>query len=72
MTDTITREDFDRRAHFGDAGPTSVLDEAELARWRKQHPDWKGKFWSYLPVGDEDHLLRVQPVNVATRPKARR
>ncbi|WP_405165542.1 hypothetical protein OG203_10810 [Nocardia sp. NBC_01499] len=72
MTDTITREEFDRRAHFGDAGTTSVLNEAELARWREQYPDWKGKYWSYSPVADDDRLLRVQPVNVAARLKARR
>ncbi|QBS44932.1 hypothetical protein [Nocardia sp. CS682] len=72
MTDTITREELDRRAHFGDAGPTSVLDEAELARWRKQYPDWKGKYWTYTPVGDNDQVLRAHPINVAARPKARR
>ncbi|MFB8281200.1 hypothetical protein [Nocardia colli] len=72
MTDTISREEFDRRAHFGDAGPASALDEADLTRWRKQHKDWKGKYWSYRPVDDEDEqVLRVEPINVAPR-KARR
>ncbi|KAA8880375.1 hypothetical protein F3087_41630 [Nocardia colli] len=71
MSDTISREEFDRRAHFGDAGPASALDDADLTRWRQQHPDWKGKYWSYAPVDGDEQVLRVHPVNVAAR-KARR
>ncbi|MEV6558319.1 hypothetical protein AB0M22_21585 [Nocardia sp. NPDC051756] len=72
MTDTINREEFDRRAHFGGAGPASALDEADLTRWRKQHRDWKAKYWTYVPVDGDEHLLRVEPINVAARAKARR
>ncbi|MFG1795814.1 hypothetical protein [Nocardia sp. NPDC049149] len=72
MTDTITREEFDRRVHFGDAGTASQLDDVDIARWRQQYPDWKAKYWSYIPVSDEGTMLRLEPINVAARTKARR
>ncbi|WP_405166434.1 hypothetical protein OG203_15870 [Nocardia sp. NBC_01499] len=38
MTDTITRDGFDRRAHFGYAGPVSALTDPDTARPLRSEP----------------------------------
>ncbi|WP_280394612.1 hypothetical protein [Nocardia brasiliensis] len=73
MTDTITRDEFDRRVHFGYAGPVSNLAESDLSHWGEQYPDWKGKYWTYTPADPgSTGPLRLEPVNLAPRPKAQR
>ncbi|GAA5091426.1 hypothetical protein [Nocardia iowensis] len=69
MAETITRDEFELAEHLGAAGPTTVLGEDTMTRWRAQDPDWHGKHWTYTDP-DANGVRHLRPINVAPRPKS--
>ncbi|WP_028478885.1 hypothetical protein [Nocardia sp. CNY236] len=67
-TPTIDRDQLKCAEHFGTAGPVTALTENTIARWRKQHPDWKAKHWGYSEP-DHQGARMLQPINVVSRTK---
>ncbi|MFE3001390.1 hypothetical protein ACFXG4_41200 [Nocardia sp. NPDC059246] len=60
----VSRSDYDRLVHRGQAGPVPVIESTPvLDRWRADHPDWRGRYWTY--VLDDRGVLRLRPLNVA-------
>lgn len=70
MTDinTMTREQYESAAHFGTAGPASMLDQQIVDAWRSGLTGWAGKFWLY--TADSDGITVLRPLNVTSRRKA--
>lgn len=60
----VSRRDFDRQVHRGHAGAVADIESASvIERWRTVHPDWRGRYWTYIP--DDHGVLRLRPLNVA-------
>ena len=68
MTESITHSRYEQLHYLGAAGPVADLDTDTTHRWQQQHPEWKGRYWQYLPIEDSE-LLRIEPVNVTARSK---
>ncbi|WP_255458749.1 hypothetical protein [Nocardia sp. SYP-A9097] len=33
-----------------------------MAQWRAEHPDWRGRHWTF--IADDREVLRLRPLNV--------
>ncbi|MEU1204637.1 hypothetical protein [Nocardia sp. NPDC005825] len=59
----VSRGEYEQLVHRGHAGTAQALDTtAVLERWRADHPDWRGRHWTF--VADDHGVLRLRPLNV--------
>ncbi|MET8430599.1 hypothetical protein [Nocardia sp. NPDC004860] len=60
----ISRVEYEQLVHRGRAGAVPAIKATTvLDRWRADHPDWRGRHWTF--IADDHGVLRLRPLNVS-------
>ncbi|MRH91566.1 hypothetical protein GFY24_29700 [Nocardia sp. SYP-A9097] len=60
---SISRGEYEQLVHRGRAGAVPGIESSPvMAQWRAEHPDWRGRHWTF--IADDREVLRLRPLNV--------